>query len=328
MLKKRVWLLLLGFVVLVNFSPSQEKKAQSSLAVSQPFKLNGFSQIQYIHWDQGVDSFLIRRARLILGGDIIKNLRYKVQVDIGKSPILLDANLDWGFSSHFSLRAGQFKVPFSQENLLSSSDLDVINRSQVEEKLCPGRDIGSQGRDVGAMVFGKWSIVEYQAGLFNGSGINKADTNDQKDLGGRVVVHPIESLSVGVAYYNGRLRPDPESPTVIRDTAHRTGLEFAFAQSSVSLRGECMFSKDDQMSRNGWYLQGGYFFIPKDFQGVIRFDSYNKNRDLSGVRSDRFTVGLNWYFAEKTKMQVNYERYKIVSGASNWALLAQMQAYF
>jgi len=328
MSKKRVWLLLLGFVMLANFAPAQEKKEQPSLAVSQPFKVNGFTQIQYIHWDQGVDSFLIRRARLILGGDIVKNLRYKVQVDIGKSPILLDANLDWGFSHHFSLRAGQFKVPFSQENLVSSSDLEVINRSQVEEKLCPGRDLGSQGRDIGAMVFGKYSIVEYQLGLFNGSGINKADSNDQKDLGGRVVVHPIESLSVGAAYYNGRLRPDVESPTVIRSSAHRTGLEFAFVQSSVSLRGEYMFSKDDLVSRNGWYLQGGYFFLPKEFQGIIRFDSYNKNGDLTGVRSDRFTLGLNWHFAERTKMQVNYEHYKIVSGASNWALLAQMQAYF
>lgn len=328
MSKKRVWLLLLGFVVLLNFSMAQEKKDQPSLSVSQPFKLNGFSQVQYVHWDQGVDSFLIRRARLILGGDVIKKLRYRVQVDIGKSPILLDANLDWGFSPYFSLRAGQFKVPFSQENLVSSSDLEVINRSQVEEKLCPGRDIGSQGRDIGAMVFGKWSAVEYQVGVFNGSGINKADTNDQKDLGGRVVVHPIESLSVGAAYYNGRLRPDPESPTTLLKSAHRTGLEFAFVRSSVSLRGEYIFSKDDQRSRNGWYLQGGYFFLPKEFQGIIRFDSYDKNRDLSGVRSDRFTLGLNWYFTEKTKVQVNYEHSKIVSGVSNWALLAQLQAYF
>lgn len=178
------------------------------------------------------------------------------------------------------------------------------------------------------MVFGKWSAVEYQVGVFNGSGINKADTNDQKDLGGRVVVHPIESLSVGAAYYNGRLRPDPESPTTLLKSAHRTGLELAFVRSSVSLKAEYIFSKDDQRSRNGWYLQGGYFFLPKEFQGIIRFDSYDKNRDLSGVRSDRFTLGLNWYFTEKTKVQVNYEHSKIVSGVSNWALLAQLQAYF
>jgi phosphate-selective porin len=323
-----MWLLLCGLIGLAGFTSAEEKKDQISLSVSQPFKLNGFAQVQYIHWDQGVDSFSVRRARLILGGDIIKNLRFKLQIDAGKSPILLDANLDWSFSPYLSLRAGQFKIPFSQENLASSSDLDTINRSQVEEKLTPGRDIGSQGRDIGVMAFGKWSLLEYQVGFFNGSGINKADTNDQKDFGGRLIVHPIKSLSIGGALYDGRYRPDSESPTVIRDNIHRTGLEVAFIQSALSVKGEYIFSKDDLMSRNGWYVQGGYFFLPKELQGIVRFDTYDKNRDQDLDRSDRFTLGLSWFFADKTKLQVNYEHFKIQSGSSNWALLAQFQAYF
>jgi len=325
---KALRLLLFIVIGLVAFSSAEEKKDQIPLSLSQPFKLNGFAQVHYVHWDQGIDSFSVRRARLILGGDVIKNLRYKLQVDVGKSPILLDANLDWTFRSYLALRAGQFKVPFSQENLASSSDLDIINRSQVEEKLCPGRDIGSQGRDIGVMVFGKWSMLEYQVGVFNGSGINRADANDQKDFGGRVIVHPVNSLSIGAAIYDGRNRPDSETPAVVHDKAHRTGLEFAFIQSGLSLKGEYIFSKDDRLSRNGWYLQSGYFFLPKELQGIIRFDAYDKNRDSDLDRSDRFTLGLNWFFTDKTKLQFNYEHYKIQSGRSNWALLAQFQAYF
>jgi phosphate-selective porin len=321
-------LLLFSLFLLVPLARGEGEKEPSSLSLSHAFKLSGFTQFQYAHWDQGVDTFLIRRARLILAGDIFKNLCYKLQVDVGKSPILLEAMLDWSFSSYFSLRIGQFKVPFSQENLTSSSDLDTINRSQAEEKLCPGRDIGSQGRDIGAMVFGKQSILEYQLGVFNGSGINRADLNDQKDIGGRVTLHPIESLSVGAAFYDGHSRPDSESPAVVRENGHRTGLEISYVQSALSIKGEYILAKDDQVSKSGWYLQGGYFFMPKELQGIIRFDSYDKNKDSVRDRSDRLTLGLNWFFAEKTKLQINYERYKLESGSSNWALLAQFQAGF
>ena len=51
-------------------------------------------------------------------------------MDALKIPILLEANIDFSLSPNAYFRIGQFKVPFSQENLTSSSDLDTVNRSQ------------------------------------------------------------------------------------------------------------------------------------------------------------------------------------------------------
>ena len=133
---------------------------------------------------------------------------------------------------------------------------------------------------------------------------------------------------MGAAFYDGHSRPDSESPAVVRENGHRTGLEISYVQSVLTIKGEYILAKDDQVSKSGWYLQGGYFFMPKELQGIIRFDSYDKNKDSVRDRSDRLTLGLNWFFAEKTKLQINYERYKLESGSSNWALLAQFQAGF
>jgi hypothetical protein len=46
-------------------------------------------------------------------------------------------------------------------------------------------------------------------------------------------------------------------------------------------------------------------------------------------RSDLLTLGGNWFFAEKTKLMVNYGLYrKEGEGAANWAIFLQFQAGF
>ena len=170
---------LLAVLVLAGASFGQDKKEPTFLSISKAFKLSGWTQFQYVGWDKGVDSFSIRRSRLTLAGDIIKKMHYKLQIDFAKTPTLLDASIDYEFSKAIQLRAGQFMVPFSLENVTPTSDVDMINRSQPEEKLAPGRDNASQGRDVGLAVFGNYSIVEYTAAIVNGAGINKPDTNSR-----------------------------------------------------------------------------------------------------------------------------------------------------
>jgi len=322
---------ILGLLILAVFfsaplSRAEEKKDTYPLSLSQAFKLSGYTQVLSTFWDEGVDSILIRRARLTLSGEVMKNIQYRIQVDATKSPVLLDAIIDFGLSQNFSLRIGQFKVPFSTENLTSGSDLDTINRSQPVEKLCPGRDIGSQGRDIGATVLGKFSIVECTLGVFNGSGSNKADLNSEKDFGGRLVVKPAEFLTLAGAFYEGRYSSAAGADPVTRD---RAGLELLFNYSSFSVKGEFIHAKDNKTSKTGWFLQGGYFILQKKLQAILKFDSYDKDRDLADDRSDLITFGLNWFLAGKTKFQVNYELYRPESGENkNSAILAQFQAYF
>lgn len=310
-----------GLFFLVQASLAEEKTSpQPSL------KLDSFTQVGYTHWEEGESEFKIRRARVGLKGDVFKNINYRLQVDATKSPILLEAIVEFSLSSRLGLRIGQFKVPFSLESLTSSSSLDTINRSQAVENLGPGRDIGSYGRDIGVMASGKFSKVECFLGIFNGSGINRADLNKQKDMAARLVLHPLDFIQVAAAFYKGHYSSDIGVTPVRRD---RSGIEVFLNRLRFSLKGEYIFAKDGQTSREGWYVQTGYFVLSKKLQSIIKYDSYDKEREMAGDKRDVMTVGLNLFFTENTKFQINYELHREESGnRSSSVLLAQFQAGF
>ncbi len=305
---------------------SQERKEAPAVTASHALKLSGYTQIHYVTQDEGVDGFSIKRARLSFAGELLKNVRFKLQIDAVKSPILMDAQIEFYLDEKATLCLGQFKVPFSQESLRSSGELETINRSQPVTKLSPGQDLGSSGRDIGAVVYGKYSIVEYTVGVFNGAGINKTDTNDQKDLAARFVLRPSGLLSIGASFYDGQYSEKAGAQAVARD---RMGFETAVLYREFSLKGEFILAKDDTTSKQGWYLQGGYFFLPKILQAIVKYDSYDSDKNITGDRSHLFTLGLNWFLAGKTKIMVNFELSRDESGKTvNSALLAQFQAGF
>jgi phosphate-selective porin len=224
------------------------------------------------------------------------------------------------------LRIGQYYVPFSLENNTSDSDLDTILRSQVVNMLSPSRDIGSNGRDIGAMITGRYSIAEYYLGVFNGAGANKLDTNKAKDVAARLILHPAPALAVGGSLYRGRHNPIQGFPDISRT---RAGFEAAFNSGPWSLATEFITGKDDLVSRSGWYLQGGYFILSEKLQVVIKWDTYDPDRDVSVDRTDLFTLAANWYLWKKTKVAANYNLYRREGeGTTNQAFALQFQAGF
>jgi len=316
----------LAFLLLSGSSSGQDKKEPPPVTSSLSFRLSGYTQFLYTYWDKGVDTMAIPRARLTLSGELLKNIRFRIQIDGVKSPALIDANVDFLFNPAYGLRIGQYYVPVSLENNTSDSDMDTILRSLVVIALAPSRDLGSQGRDIGAMFMGQYSIAEYYLGVFNGSGINKADTNKAKDVAGRLILHPLKSLAVGGSFYKGRNNPVQNGPDLTRD---RLALEAAWLPGRFSLKGEFISAKDDLTSKSGWYLQGGYFVLPKKLQAIVKWDTYDKDRDVSADRADLLTLGANWFIWGKTKLMVNYGLYRGEGeGTTNQAISVQFQAAF
>ncbi|MGD9346077.1 MAG: porin, partial [Candidatus Aminicenantes bacterium] len=194
-----VFLLMIYLSLLTGVSEAAGFDEQLNISSGPALKLSGYTQVGYTRWEQDKRGFRIRQARIQLKGDILKNIDYKIQIDATQSPILLDAEVGINLSPYVNLSFGQFKVPFSIENLISGSELDTINRSNTVNNLCPARDIGTQGRDIGFTISGKYSIFEYTLGVFNGSGKNKTDTNDQLDVAGRMVLTLFHSFSIGLS---------------------------------------------------------------------------------------------------------------------------------
>jgi len=301
-----------------------DKKAptiQSSLQL----KLSGYAQMQAAWKSEGNDTYSIRRARLSLGGQVLKTLKFKIQLDFTRSPALLDAQAEFTPTQVISLRAGQFLVPFSLENITSSSDLLTVNRSQVVEKLVPGRDNGSAGRDLGAAVFGSYSIFDYSIGLFNGSGANKADTNDRKDLAGRLVAHPWKPLSLAFSFYNGRQTASDNPALIIRN---RYGLELAFSYQRLALQAEFIRATDDRTKKEGWYTLVTYSLLRQKLQLVGRLEAINLDRHLPAQKTTIYTAGINWFLTEKSKLQANYEYHQTESGPDQQAALLLLQVGF
>jgi phosphate-selective porin len=305
---------------------AEEPKESPLVTAARGLKLSGYAQIFAVDWDKGVDTFSLRRARASLAGDLVKNLRFKLTVELVKSPALLEAFVEFEPAKVIGLRFGQFKVPFSFENVTSDSDLDMIDRPAVVETLVPGRDNGSTGRDIGAVLCGSASVVDYTFGLFNGGGINKADTDSHKDWAGRVVIHPLKFISLGGSLYRGMQRPSADVPLVKRN---RQGLEAEVFLHGFSVRGEYVHAEDDLVSRAGWYAQAGFFVLPQKFQAVLRYDVLDLDRSVGGDAKNVITFGLNWFILGRTKLQVNYEIHRLqMGGREKSGLLAQFQAGF
>jgi len=320
------WMLALPLAVGASGFGAEAGKDAPALDTSKPLTLSGYTQLLYTGSREGMSGFTIKKARVAITGDLLKFLRYKLQIDAVRSPILVDAQVEFVLDQAANFRVGQFKVPFSQENLASSADVDTVSRSQSVLKLVPGQDIGSLGRDIGAIFFGKTSIVEYTLGVFNGSGINRADTNRDKDLAARIVFRPSPLLSFGASAYDGRYSATDGVIPVKRD---RAGLEAAFHYGPMSLKGEFIMAADGETTRRGWYTQAGYYFLPKKIQGILKFDSYDPNIRAPLDRSDLWTLGLNYFLEERTKLVVNLEVYRDETGRStNSILLAMFQLAF
>lgn len=307
--KKLILLLAIGLFIFggnfYSFLMAQETKALVS--ASSPLHFSAFTQVRYTAYSsEGVDSFSLRRVRWAMTANVLVNLDFKTQVELTKSPNLIDAYLSYHPRKWLEFRAGQFKIPFSYENLKSASELDFINRSSVVEVLCPGRDIGAQGRDIGAMFLFKASFFEASFGIFNGSGINRLDNDKTKDKALRLVISPAQSLKVGASWYEGQW-PQPLDSSQRR---RREGLEALWQAENFYLAAELIKSFDDHKEASGWVIQAGLFLSQRRIQPLVRYEFLD--RDISQKADDEeiLTYGLNWHLGPKTKIQINQERHR------------------
>ncbi len=322
--RKRTALLVL--LLSASSAFAQEAAAPPAVTSNKAVKLSGFLQFLGKKQETGVDAVSVRRARLSLAIDLTKSLKAKFVIDAVRTPVLIEAQVEAAFSNAAIVRFGQFYIPFGFESTTSASDLDMVNYSSSVEKLAPGRDLGTFGRDAGATLNGKYSIFDYSVGFFNGSGANKADTNDKKDFAGRIRIRPFDFLSLGASLYRGLYSPAAGTPAVTRD---RTGLDASVSVGRAALKGEAIWAVDEAVEKFGWFIRGTYFLVPKKLQAAVMFDAFDRNRDLGGDRQDVFSFGVNWFFSDKTKIQINYEYSENeLAQKLNRAFLVQFQAGF
>jgi len=150
-------------------------------------------------------SLLVRRARLKFSGFAYSpKLTYKLELglsnrDIGKASsftneapkYILDAVVKWNFSGNFVLWFGQTKLPGNRERVISSGDLQQVDRSLLNSRFNIDRDMGFQLRHH-FNVTDKF-IVKEMFSISQGEGRNITTGN----LGGHQYTTRVELLPFG-----------------------------------------------------------------------------------------------------------------------------------
>ncbi len=155
--------------------------------------------------ENGEGQFLIRRARLKFDGFAYSpKLKYKLELglsnrDLGGASeftnnaprMILDAVIKWNFYENFELWAGQTKLPGNRERVISSANLQTVDRSLVNSEFNVDREMGFQLRH--HFTLGKEFIVKEALAFSQGEGRNVTTGN----LGGYQWTGRLEFLPLG-----------------------------------------------------------------------------------------------------------------------------------
>ena len=125
-----------------------------------------FQSLATSSWDANngisnpASSMLVRRSRLKFDGFAYSpKLKYKVELGLSNRDqsgaseytsdaprYILDAVLKWNFSGNFVLWFGQTKLPGNRERVISSANLQQVDRSLLNSRFTIDRDMGFQLR--------------------------------------------------------------------------------------------------------------------------------------------------------------------------------------
>lgn len=176
------------------------------------------------------NSFFVRRARLILFGNVGDHLSIYIQPDLASSPSstllhfvqLRDAYFDYFIDKNkeFRIRFGQSKIPYGFENLQSSQNRLPLDRNDAMNSALPNeRDLGAifyyapkkiRDRfkmlvDEGFKGSGDYGVAGL--GVYNGQTANKPELNDNLHIVGRIS-YPFQIgsqiIEPGVQGYTGK----------------------------------------------------------------------------------------------------------------------------
>ncbi len=279
-------------------------------------------------------NFSCRSASLIFAGDVFKYAGYFIYFDIACSPALMDAYGTLKIIPHTEIRAGQFLVPFSRESYTSTSKLLLIDRSLVATNIAPplGRDAGVQVEyKIGAEDGPRWGALA--AAVVNGSGPNRADENNAKDVAIRLAGNPLpwekaEGFAVEAYYYLGKPAfYNPANPLERWGTAdgRRYGACLALERERVTFQAEALRRKTTyerpygatyEESKGGYYVQASYKEpLPWPWLQIIepcgRWESYDADFQTDGDALRAVTGGLNLHFdpGHHAKLMANYQHF-------------------
>lgn len=286
--------------------------------------------------------FRVRRMLVTANGTLARTIDYRFRINAangfsftdgdGKSQlaskaILDDAQVVFRIADPFTIAIGQYKVPFTAQQMMSDTTLLMTDRALPVEGFKYGdvklgafsyaRDVGMH---VGGSVAGK--KLEYQVGVFNGDGANVWPPADHGPLvTARVQAAPLGefkydevdldrgkprvAVAAGVAW-NDHPAYDADGAADGAASELRLDGELRFAAAGLSVNGEVLFGTatpadgSDPTQSLGFYAQAGYAFAAGVAPG-LRFSRLDPDTGGDDDGVSQIEGVLNWYLPDPAR---------------------------
>ena len=280
--------------------------------------------------------FSIRRARTGLDGNF-SVLKYKIDLRMeGSSISLNDFFVEWNLTDEFGVKVGQYKIPFNREELTSSGNLSLVDRSIAN-------DYFNFARDIGLSFQGKHSLVSFTLGAFSGSGrnITKPDKNKNLLYNARIVLTPVgnvvysqsalaeskseTNLNIGIAGLYTYISEDEKYikradkskfmdnltiPGSLYSGTTDVRLGMGLGLLGISFEAELILGRYDtsltDYSFTGFRVQPG-ILIDKKIGADLRYSTKSITSDGKTKQLHQITLGPSYYFKKHNlKVQADY----------------------
>lgn len=306
-------------------------------------KIGGYIQPRYTSGPSKKvgDAFTIQNAKLAVSGHVIPEVAYKLEIGPHKSPsssILYDAFVRLEYFSRAKITMGQFKAPFSEEYITSSSEIKTADRALFQGNL-------TQEYETGVMIDGDvLSSLYYAVAIGNGRDRSTAENNEATDTYGRLVYKPfknsdntlLKDLEIGTAVQYGR---QPRSGNNEGDRLRNEAMA-KYVYKGLTFQSEYVHQVQDRISGlndvkgQGWYALGAYKFPFKvskyntELEPVFKVEQYDPDTDVGSDRQNMYTLGLTWYLNKYVYIMGNYQFGEEQNEASNNKFILQSQVKF
>jgi regulator of replication initiation timing len=302
--------------------------------------------------DEDESTFDFRRIRTKISGNAYdENIKYRLEWDSSWDVTLLDAYVDFTHIPWANIWAGQGKV-FSRQVLTSSASLQMIDRADTISEFRFQGDERKRGVAVHSdkILDGKF---DYSIGVYNPQARTTDNNINTMLYLARTSYYPfgpyesykesdLEYTETFKAHIGGGIgfeQIGQNESDSDEDEVDQTQLlaEFGFKYKGLSLAGEYHYRKrkvldpletadlgtavsaKESLHDQGFFVQGGYFIIPKKLEiagryELIDYDSQNPSFGTSGLLDNicSYTAGLNYFLHGRDhKIQINYKHWDV-----------------
>lgn len=221
-------------------------------------------------------NFIVRRARLKFDGyAFTPKLKYKLELGLSNRDIsganqfnrntpryILDAVIMWNFAENWELWAGQTKLPGNVERVVSSANLQLIDRSLLNSRFNIDRDLGIQLRH--KTNLGGDFLMREKFSVSQGEGRNVTEGNE----GGLQYTARLEFLPLGTFISKG----DYSQSDLKREEKPKLMLGFTYNYNENAVR-ERGFAGDYMMRADGSLYETDQTTIFAD--AMFKYDGFS-----------------------------------------------------